>query len=337
MALKEAAIVLGILMGQVAGLALRDMEGGWKWAYFITAPIAFIMGLGMYALPASCRWLGQQGRWDEAEESLRFFLRSGVGACIEEIRASCGPDDTRATLLGSAGAGDGKGPDSARVGGWRQRAAALLSRRYRWPLIVGLGCVVFQQISGQPSVLYYTSEVFNDVGLPDSAVLGVGGFKLAATLVSVVTVERFGRRRLLLVGTGLMLLALCALAIAFHFYDAGEGDHGGSSGSALDASIIVAFISYIAGYQVGFGPVSWILVAEIFPLEVRSEVCALDRTSDLSACPVFDAWLILNLTFHGRRWRWRCQQTFCATYSSRCCSTPFARRCARLDPLRSST
>jgi hypothetical protein len=285
-------ILPGILMGQVAGLALRDVEGGWKWAYGLTVPLAAVMALGMYLLPPSCRWLGLQGRWEEAEDALRFFLRSGVGACIEEIRASCGLESTRATLLGNddtgaSSGGGAKGPGASRqgCGNWRQRAAALMGRRYRWPLLVGLGCVTFQQISGQPSVLYYTSEVLGDVGLPDTATLGVGGFKLVATLLSVVTVERFGRRHLLLVGTLLMLLALCALAIAFHFYGDGDNDSDADAArnsGALDAGIIVGFVVYIAGYQVGFGPVAWILVAEAFPLEVRSEVraaCSVQRAA----------------------------------------------------------
>lgn len=291
-ALKEAAIVLGILLGQVAGLALRNVEGGWKWAYGLTVPLALIMAAGMYALPPSCRWLGLRGQWDEAENSLRFFLRSGVGACVEEIKASCGQgEDTRATLLAPVAAG-------RRPGGWRQRAGALLGRRYRWPLLVGLGVVTFQQISGQPSVLYYTGEVLNDVGLADSATLCVGGFKLIATMLSVVTVERFGRRRLLLVGTAMMLLALCTLAASFRFYDMGEGGEGGSAGgnsAALDAAIIVGFILYIGGYQVGFGPVAWILVSEIFPLEVRGEAVA------LAVCCNFLFNLIVTFVFDPLR------------------------------------
>lgn len=290
-ALKEAAIVLGILLGQVAGLALRHVEGGWKWCYFITAPLTLVMAAGMYALPPSCRWLGLQGRWEEAEDALRFFLRSGVGACVEEIKASCGAEDTRATLL------EENAPAAvARRGGWRQLAAALLGRRYRWPLIVGLGVVTFQQISGQPSVLYYTGEVLNDVGLADSATLGVGAFKLVATMLSVVTVERFGRRRLLLVGTAMMLAALCALAVSFHFYDTGADDSASNSNSgALDAAIIVGFFIYIGGYQVGFGPVAWILVAEAFPLEVRSETVA------LAVCTNFLWNLLVTLFFDGLR------------------------------------
>lgn len=291
-ALKEAAIVLGILLGQVVGLALRNVEGGWKWAYGVTVPLALVMAAGMYALPPSCRWLGLQRRWEEAENALRFFLRSGVGACMEEIKASCGLEDTRSTLLGSASNG-GAPVAAGRQGGWRQRAGALLGRRYRWPLLVGLGVVTFQQISGQPSVLYYTGEVLNDVGLADSATLGVGGFKLAATMLSVVTVERFGRRRLLLVGTAMMLMALCTLAMSFHFYD--TGGSGGSNSAALDAAIIVGFILYIGGYQVGFGPVAWILVSEIFPLEIRGETVA------LAVCCNFLFNLIVTFCFDGLR------------------------------------
>lgn len=94
--------------------------------------------------------------------------------------------------------------------------------------------------------MYFTGEIFKNFGLSDSATLGVGAFKLLATLGAVVTVDRFGRRRLLLVGISLMLLALCLLTGCFHYYD--EGEKGNDV--VLDAFLIMGFFIYIAGYQV---------------------------------------------------------------------------------------
>ena len=84
-------------------------------------------------------------------------------------------------------------------------------------LIAGVGLVVLQQITGQPSVLYYTSSIFADVGLTSIASILVGAFKLIATLVAVFTADKFGRRKLLVVGCSFMLVSLFGLGIAFLF------------------------------------------------------------------------------------------------------------------------
>jgi hypothetical protein len=83
--------------------------------------------------------------------------------------------------------------------------------------MAGVGLVFFQQVTGQPSVLYYADSLFEDVGLSTFASILVSLFKLAATLVATFTVDSQGRKLLLYVGCSLMLLALLGLGTAFLF------------------------------------------------------------------------------------------------------------------------
>jgi len=128
--------------------------------------------------------------------------------------------------------------------------------------------ITLQQITGQPSVLYYANEIFSQAGLGSVQTLGVGLFKLLATLGSALMVEKYGRRPLLMVGCSLMLFALVALTCSFAW------QVGGRVGIS-EVTVIVAMFIYVGGYQVGFGPICWLLIAEIFPLEVRGQAVAL--------------------------------------------------------------
>ena len=75
--------------------------------------------------------------------------------------------------------------------------------------------VIFQQITGQPSVLYYANSIFDDIGLSGTASIGVSIFKLAMTLGTTITVDRYGRKVLLYIGCTSMLIALVLLTVLF--------------------------------------------------------------------------------------------------------------------------
>lgn len=125
--------------------------------------------------------------------------------------------------------------------------------------------ILFQQITGQPSVLYYANQIFADAGFADiqeaaKVSVGLGLFKLVATLVAVFTVDAWGRRPLLLTGVSALTLSLFVLAF--------------SQGVAPVVSV-VALLLYVGAYQVSFGPIAWLLVGEIFPLAIRSSAIAI--------------------------------------------------------------
>ena len=157
----------------------------------------------------------------------------------------------------------------------------------------GFGLVFLQQVTGQPAVLYYAASILNDAGFGGNATLAaaaVTGIKLIVTLISVALLDSAGRRKMLFIGTTLMAVALLCLATVFHMSPVvspplQEARHVFSDG--LKAAVVVCLVTFVAGYQVahtplnaqkteshclfqiGFGPVSWVVVSEVFPLHAR--------------------------------------------------------------------
>merc|ERR1719454_772691 len=94
--------------------------------------------------------------------------------------------------------------------------------KYRRPLVIGCGIVFLQQVTGQPSVLYFATNIFKSAGFGDSAAMsstGLGAVKLLATLFTVWRVDQYGRRFLLFVGISMMAAALAVIGTAFLFRD----------------------------------------------------------------------------------------------------------------------
>lgn len=140
-------------------------------------------------------------------------------------------------------------------------------------IIAGVGVVFLQQVTGQPSVLYYCNTLFKEIGFSASAAVAISCFKLIMTLIATFTVDKFGRKKLLYVGMSSMLLALIFLTIFFYFKDVSSTDNIG--GNIEKYGIISALFLYIGGYQIGFGPISWLFISEIFPLEVRGKAVSI--------------------------------------------------------------
>lgn len=125
-------------------------------------------------------------------------------------------------------------------------------------------------------MLYYASQIFERAGFAggqEAAGVSVilGAFKLVMTLIAVATVDKLGRRPLLLGGVGGMVVALLLLTAAQGGVDvaaaAGAAAAGGGGISAAWVSAI-ALLLYVGCYQISFGPISWLIVGEVFPLAV---------------------------------------------------------------------
>jgi sugar porter (SP) family MFS transporter len=294
--LKEAFIVLGMVLGYSIGYAYADTVGGWRYTYFWSCPFAVAMFFGMFYLPYSARWLALKGRVLEARESLRFVLPNLPESEAEAMQEVANK------------AAEAQEQNKSMAGDWKR----LTSPTILPAMVAGVGLVFLQQVTGQPSVLYYADSIFEDVGLDTVASIGVSVFKLVATLFATITVDNYGRKLLLYIGCSLMLLALMILGTAFLFPYTSASDceselssdtcpstcvwsdtclsDCSSSGYYDDTScvccgvsgintqkavILTALFIYIGGYQVGFGPISWLLISEIFPLEVRGKAVSI--------------------------------------------------------------
>jgi SP family xylose:H+ symportor-like MFS transporter len=133
-------------------------------------------------------------------------------------------------------------------------------------IFIGIMLSVFQQFVGINVVLYYASSIFEGMGMTTNASLFqtiiVGAVNLTFTVVAIFTVDRFGRRPLQIIGALVMAVSMMALGTTFWL--------GGPGMLAL-----VCMLAYTAGFAVSWGPVTWVLLSEIFPNQIRGKAMAL--------------------------------------------------------------
>jgi MFS family permease len=144
-----------------------------------------------------------------------------------------------------------------------KESLSLLNKQYRSSLMAGLGLVILQQITGQPSVLSYAAPILSKVpGLSSSSSIVLALFKVFATSISVLLVETRGRKTLLLCGCFLMMISLFVLTFAFQDEqeqetnndDDDDDETTSQSQPQLDLRsyfVIIGMFAYIAGYQIG--------------------------------------------------------------------------------------
>jgi SP family xylose:H+ symportor-like MFS transporter len=133
-------------------------------------------------------------------------------------------------------------------------------------IIVGVLLASLQQFIGINVVLYYAPEIFKTMGAAtDTALLQqiiVGAVNLSFTILAILTVDKFGRRPLMIVGALVMALSMFILGITFHTHSVGVGS-------------LVCMLVYTAGFAMSWGPVCWVLLSEIFPNSIRSMVMSI--------------------------------------------------------------
>ncbi|KNA20180.1 hypothetical protein SOVF_054960 [Spinacia oleracea] len=254
--LKELFIVLGILLGYFVGNFNIDMVGGWRYMFGLSLPVAAAMGLGMLSLPRSPRWLLLKGV--KGEGSLQEYKELAIAA-LSKLRGRPAGDkvsekqieDTLVSMKSAYQDQESEGSFLEVFQGPNLKA-----------FIIGGGLVLFQQITGQPSVLYYAGQILQSAGFSAAAdatrvsVL-IGLFKFVMTGVAVLKVDDLGRKPLLIGGVSGIAVSLFLLAAYYKFL-------GG-----LPFVAVAALLLYVGCYQISFGPISWLMVSEIFPLRTR--------------------------------------------------------------------
>lgn len=148
-------------------------------------------------------------------------------------------------------------------------------------IFIGIALSVFQQFVGINVVLYYAGNIFRNMGASTNSSLMqtiiVGIINLTFTVVAIFTVDRFGRKPLMLIGALIMAFSMFALGFTFYFNNVG---------------IIALFfmLTYTAGFAMSWGPVTWVLLSEIFPNSIRGAM-------SIAVAAQWIANLIISWTF----------------------------------------
>ncbi|MFE0464670.1 sugar porter family MFS transporter [Kitasatospora sp. NPDC058965] len=240
--LNQIFIVSGILIAFLVGYWLQPAHQ-WRWMFAGALVPAVVLVVGLSFLPETPRWLVDRGREDEARAVLAATRPAGeVEAELASIREVIRRD-------------------AAQPG---HRVRDLWAPRVRPMLLVALLLAVGQQFSGVNAINAYFPTMLVSLGLTaNTALLSaivLGVTKLAFTAWVVFVVDRWGRKPLLLIGNAVMVATLALTGwVVTHVHDKGS----------LGLLTVVLLVLYLAGYELGWGAVVWVMTAEVFPLRAR--------------------------------------------------------------------
>src|SRR5262245_9219600 len=255
--LFQLAVTVGILLAYIAAAFLAP-SAAWRWMLGLAALPGVLLAVGMFFMPESPRWLVKQG------------LRADARAVLAQIDPHGNPDAALAQLEHDLAA-EGQGT-------W----AELLRRTLRPALIVGIGLAVFQQVTGINAVIYYAPQIFQAAGFTSdltalAATAGIGTINVLATFIAIWLVDRVGRKPLLIAGVLGMVTTLAVLGLAF------EGGTAGTGTGSLGYITVVCLAAYIVFFAFSLGPIVWLMISEIYPLQNRAPAMAVSTASNWGA------------------------------------------------------
>ncbi|MCW4030332.1 MAG: sugar porter family MFS transporter [Candidatus Bathyarchaeota archaeon] len=239
--LNQLFVTLGILVSYGVD-SFFSVTGAWRLMFACGLVAGTILLVGMSFMPFSPRWLVFKHKLEKAKKVL------------QRVRGTPNVDQEMTEIEETV---------KTQTKGLSQFKSGML----KYPLIVGVGLAIFQQITGVNTIIYYAPTIFQFAGLSSdtaaiAATTGVGAANLIVTAIAVVLVDKVGRRPLLLVGVAGMVISLIILGSGFMFAT-------GPQGSAIGAITAISLIAYISFFAIGLGPVFWLLISEIFPLQSR--------------------------------------------------------------------
>lgn len=263
--LQQLAIVLGIFsallvaygIANAAGSSVNPLWlglGAWRWMLLSELPVALLYGVGALMIPESPRYLVARHRDDKARTVLRSIIGSAAEAKVEEIRQTFASAHT------------------ARFADLRGRLGLL-------PVVwVGIGLSVFQQLVGINVIFYYSSVLWQAVGFSERDSLAITVItsltNILTTFIAIATVDRFGRKPLLIVGSVGMALTLGTMAWVFGTAGVDASGNPVLEGSSGPVALVAANL-YVFAFGMSWGPVTWVLLGEMFNNQIRAHALAL--------------------------------------------------------------
>ncbi|HJO94079.1 MAG TPA: sugar porter family MFS transporter [Victivallales bacterium] len=218
-------------------------DASWRLMIGFIAIPAIIMFILVLTIPKTPRFLMLKKKEDKARKVLEKTLNSEeeINFELKEIKESLAQDAKIKTS-----------------GGWKMLGKSFFKR----VLLLGIIVMALQQLTGINTVIYYSGNIFKAAGMANPAVgtILVGIINVLATIIALVLIDKFGRKKLLFSGYGVMFVTLAIIGSLFLAMPLG------TFGQIV---MVVAVLVFIVGFAYSWGPIAWVLCAELFPLEGR--------------------------------------------------------------------
>lgn len=287
---NQFAIIFGMLVVYFVNysIALQGDAGwlhtvGWRWMFASETIPAVLFLVFLTMVPETPRYLVMRGRTEKAAHILtRLVGEEAAGREVAAIRESFHEKEASMRpyyrfmgawvvifllLYGALEWGKHTSAlEIALIGSFF--LSLLFPIRSYGALIILVGVLLsgFQQFVGINVVLYYAPEIFKTMGAATDAALlqqiVVGAVNLSFTVLAIFTVDRFGRRPLMMIGALVMAVSMLLLGTTFYTHSVGVGS-------------LICMLVYTAGFAMSWGPVCWVLLSEIFPNSIRSTVMSI--------------------------------------------------------------
>lgn len=237
----------GILVCFVAGMYLD-----WRNLALLGATLPIPFMILMFMIPETPRWYISKGKTKKARKSLQW-LRGRDTDITEELTTveKMHVDSER----------------NASQGAFME----LFKKSNLKPLMISLGLMFFQQLSGINAVIFYTVQIFKDAGSSvdeniSTIIIGVVNF--ISTFVAAAVIDKLGRKMLLYISGVSMCITLFSLGTFFYV------KAGGADVSSFGWIPLVSLIVYVVGFSLGFGPIPWLMMGEILPVKIRGSAAS---------------------------------------------------------------
>jgi MFS transporter, SP family, xylose:H+ symportor len=251
-ALTQLNIVFGIMLAYFTNYIINSLQLGdvtWRWMFGVEAIPAAAFFCLLFLNPRSPRWLVSKNLEDEARLVIQNLGadRGNVEYEISEIRESL----------------------QAEAEATREK---FFRRKYFSPIFLAITIAAFNQLSGINAVLYYAPRVFEMAGFAKSSAMlssaGIGFVMFVFTILAMLIIDQFGRRKLMFWGSIGYIISLGAIAVTFY-------SHGTNFTNAGSLVVLISLMVFIAAHGFGQGAVIWVFISEIFPNKVRARGQAL--------------------------------------------------------------
>ncbi|CAL9244493.1 unnamed protein product [Arabidopsis halleri] len=245
----QLCIGIGFLSANIINYETQNIKHGWRISLATAAIPASILTLGSLFLP-------------ETPNSI-IQTTGDVLRTERMLRRVRGTNDVQDELTDLVEASSGFDIDS-------NAFVKLLQRKYRPELVMALAIPFFQQVTGINVVAFYAPVLYRTIGFGESgslmSTLVTGIVGTTSTFLSMLVVDRIGRKTLFLIGGLQMLVSQVTIGVIIMVADVNDGVIKEGYGYA----VVVLVCVYVAGFGWSWGPLGWLVPSEIFPLDVRS-------------------------------------------------------------------